>query len=195
MSAGTGSSRETREERQLRLIGELVAELSAASISWWLRGGWAMDFFLGRVTRPHDDIDLFAWRADSERLVEILVAAGFEEVGEPRPAAQRNLAEDDELVHVVLLERTPEGSMITPPGRWAAHLGGPESDDGPEEWPADMLEAPPGCLGALVAPIVDPAAQLEAIEAAARLPGHPLSEKHRLDREQLRDALAAVRPK
>lgn len=33
----------------------------------WLRGGWAIDFFLGRLTRDHADIDWFALAEDGER--------------------------------------------------------------------------------------------------------------------------------
>jgi phosphorylcholine metabolism protein LicD len=35
-------------DRQLALIKEFVALCEAADIECWLRGGWAMDFFLQR---------------------------------------------------------------------------------------------------------------------------------------------------
>ncbi len=47
--------------RQFALIKEFVSLCDAASIPCWLRGGWAMDFFLGRVMHEHEDIDLFVW--------------------------------------------------------------------------------------------------------------------------------------
>ena len=53
-----------------------------------------------------------------------------------------------------------------------------------------MLEFPPGRIGDLFAPIVDPAALLSAIESAARVPGHPLTKKYRNDMERIRAALA-----
>lgn len=31
---------------------------------WWVGGGWAIDGWLGRVTRPHHDIDLVVLRAE-----------------------------------------------------------------------------------------------------------------------------------
>ena len=58
---------------------------TAASVEFWLRGGWAVDFFLGRITREHEDIDLFVWGNDAPRLLERLQHAGFEEVGGPPP--------------------------------------------------------------------------------------------------------------
>jgi hypothetical protein len=48
----------------------MAAELN---VPVWLRGGWAMDFFLGQVTRDHADIDWFARAADAGRP---LVAGG-----------------------------------------------------------------------------------------------------------------------
>jgi hypothetical protein len=36
-----------RAERQLNLIGETVDLAESAGVEVWLRGGWAMDFFLG----------------------------------------------------------------------------------------------------------------------------------------------------
>jgi hypothetical protein len=39
---------------------------------WWVAGGWAIDLFLGRQTRPHGDIDLAILRADQPRLQDHL---------------------------------------------------------------------------------------------------------------------------
>lgn len=51
-----------------------IAEVTALGIDVWLRGGWAMDFFLGRVTRPHRDVDWFAWSSDAVRLAAALTS-------------------------------------------------------------------------------------------------------------------------
>jgi hypothetical protein len=101
---------ETREQKQLRLIAEVLDVLRAKSISYWLRGGWAVDFFLGEITRPHDDIDFFAWETDSENVVASLMGIGFEEVGGPPQTTQRNLKKEGEEVHIALLERTLDGN-------------------------------------------------------------------------------------
>jgi hypothetical protein len=61
-----------RATRQLRLIAEIVALSADTGIELWLRGGWALDFFLGEPTREHRDIDWFGWAADAPRVqVEI----------------------------------------------------------------------------------------------------------------------------
>ena len=38
--------------------------LQAFSGRWWISGGWALDMFLGRKTRSHDDIDIGILYAD-----------------------------------------------------------------------------------------------------------------------------------
>jgi len=35
-----------------------------ASVPWWIAGGWAIDLFLGRETRPHNDLDIGVLRRD-----------------------------------------------------------------------------------------------------------------------------------
>ena len=35
---------------------------------WWIAGGWALDLFVGRQTRAHNDIEIAIFRADAEAL-------------------------------------------------------------------------------------------------------------------------------
>lgn len=37
---------------------------------WCVAGGWALDLFLGRASRPHDDVELAVFRQDQSRLHE-----------------------------------------------------------------------------------------------------------------------------
>ena len=53
------------------------ARLRDAGIEYWLFGGWAVDFHVGSVTRPHDDVDLAVWLADVPRIAELLEADGW----------------------------------------------------------------------------------------------------------------------
>ena len=63
---------------QLLAIGSLGEALDNVGIDYWLFGGWAVDFLVGDVTRPHDDIDVAAWRRDYDAIKSTLVAAGWE---------------------------------------------------------------------------------------------------------------------
>jgi hypothetical protein len=38
--------------------------LGGVDAPWWLAGGWAIDAFLGRVTRVHEDTDVLVLRRD-----------------------------------------------------------------------------------------------------------------------------------
>ena len=51
------------------LTPEQVAQLlRGIDIPWWIAGGWALDLFLGRQTRAHNDIEICVYRGDVERL-------------------------------------------------------------------------------------------------------------------------------
>ena len=63
---------ERRASQQLSALGEVSDLLDKAGIAYWLFGGWAVDFYVGSVTRPHDDVDLAVWLVDSPRIVELL---------------------------------------------------------------------------------------------------------------------------
>src|SRR5215207_6340656 len=57
---------------QLAALAELDTLLAEHGISYWLFGGWAVDFHASRVTREHGDIDIAVWAADHGRLAALL---------------------------------------------------------------------------------------------------------------------------
>src|SRR5882724_11829263 len=64
---------------------EMAARLSGVTAPWYVAAGWAIDLFLGEVTRPHGDI-------------EIGVPAGrFEEVATRFPDCDFHVPIDGEL--------------------------------------------------------------------------------------------------
>jgi Aminoglycoside-2''-adenylyltransferase len=44
---------------------EVLEWLAPLSVPWWIAGGWALDLYLGEVTRPHGDIDVGIFRCDA----------------------------------------------------------------------------------------------------------------------------------
>lgn len=62
---------------QLAAIASLSRTLDDEAIDYWLFGGWAVDFWVGRITRVHDDIDVAAWRHDYEAIQTALQTAGW----------------------------------------------------------------------------------------------------------------------
>lgn len=173
-----------RARRQLELIGEFVALAAGAGVECWLRGGWGLDFLLGTVTRPHEDIDLFVWADDAPRLLAVLAQHGYQEVGGPPPEQQRNLVKAGEEFHMTLLDRNQRG-VVTAGGRWA---------DSP--WPAGMLEGPTGRIGDVRSRVISAEAQLWAKEEVPKALGRAQREHDPVDVALLREALvrAGVSP-
>jgi Aminoglycoside-2''-adenylyltransferase len=161
---------------QLRAIGHIVRAVDAGL---WLRGGWAMDFFLGEVTRPHRDIDFFCRDTDADRTVTRLAAFGYR-VLPGNPALQRDLLGPHDLeVQITLLGRDADGCPTVPAGPYAG-----------ARWPADLLDAPPGRIGDVTCPIVSPRAQIEIKEMMpVWVPGLPRRAKDLQDVVRLRSAL------
>ena len=168
-----------REDRQLALIGEFVHLAARARVECWLRGGWALDFLLGRVTRGHGDIDFFMWSEDAPAFAELLQEHGFEEVGGPPVEQQRNFVKAGEDIHVALLRREPSGVVVV--------AGGP-AEGAP--WPEGMLGGHVGRIGDVSCPIVSPESQLEVKEKFPEWTGRSARDWDRGDIELLRGALA-----
>ncbi|WP_212735648.1 GNAT family N-acetyltransferase [Herbidospora galbida] len=155
-------------DRQLTAI----AEIAGMGLDVWLRGGWAMDFTLGEVTRDHIDIDWFAWSDDADRLETALIARGFAPQPGPPREQQRDFTRDGVEVSFALLARD-----LTVAG--GTHRG--------EPWPAGLLDAPLGSLDGLTCPVISVAAQIEIKEMMpVWVPGLPLREKDMTDVARLR---------
>lgn len=168
-------------EAQLRAVAEISEVAARENIAVWLRGGWAMDFTLGRVTRPHADVDWFCFAADADRLGSALVALGFTGYGEGLRELQRDYLRDGVDVGVALLGRDAAGRVVVPAGPYA---GAP--------WPDGMLDAVPGRLGALSCPVISAAAQIEIKRMMpVWVPGMPRRDKDLADIALLTAELAA----
>lgn len=170
---------ERRADRQLGLIGEVVAIAADARVEVWLRGGWAMDFFLGEVTRDHVDIDWFAWAADALVLRDALLRRGYQLVDGPPMTQQLDVARDGEELSFAWLARDEVGHVVVGGGPWA---GAP--------YPSGMLDWPPARLGQVCCPIISPAAQIEIKQMMpVWVPGRPRRAKDAADLARLRAAL------
>lgn len=120
-------------EVQLQIIAEVTRILSGLDIEHWLFGGWGLDFLVGRVTRPHDDVDFFVWTEDFDDVVAALEPLGYQ----LRPEASDSLDESAFVnklgywVEFVKIERSARGDIVTP-GRYR---------DWP--WPVASFAGPP----------------------------------------------------
>ncbi|MDN3357051.1 hypothetical protein QWU11_31025 [Actinomadura sp. DC4] len=158
---------------------ETVTATTELGVEVWLRGGWAMDFFRGEVTRDHRDIDWFAWTGDAGVLGDELGRRGFQRATGLPADQQLDLLKDGEDLSFNLLRRDEAGHVVVGGGPWA---GSP--------WPEDMLDGRLGCIGGLRCPIINPRAQIEIKEMMpVWVPGAPRRAKDAEDIVRLRAAL------
>lgn len=168
-----------RSTRQLRLIGETVEIAKALGVEVWLRGGWAMDFFIGEVTRDHVDIDWFAWADDASALTDGLLRSGYELLPGPPADQQLDFCKQGVESSFALVGKDRSGRIVVAGGPWAG-----------EVWPEGMLDAPPGRIGALRCRIISPRAQIEIKQMMpVWVPGRPRRRKDAEDITRLQAAL------
>ena len=66
-----------KAEHQLYALVETHELLARHRYDSWLFGGWAVDFHVGSITRPHDDLDVAVWLDDYDRIAQLLEAEGW----------------------------------------------------------------------------------------------------------------------
>jgi hypothetical protein len=85
-----------------------------ARIEYWLFGGWAVDFHVGQVTRPHDDVDVGVWHADLPQIARLLADAGWSHAPEPEEDGGTGYERDDVRLELTFLARDEGGRVVTP---------------------------------------------------------------------------------
>lgn len=136
-------------DRQLAAIAEVREVSRGLAVDIWLRGGWAVDFYLGRVTRDHSDVDWFVWSGHLDAVTERLTDLGWECV-DTGSGPHRTMTRHD--VHMSFQAMAPGAGTA------------PVIVDGPlvgEHWPAAMIaDGQVGRIGAQDCLTISPAAQL-----------------------------------
>ena len=98
---------------QFKLISEIARQCKRARMRFWLRGGWALDFLIGRVTRSHSDIDLVTWRRHAGRIESLLLDAGYE-VATITDEAAIHFTKADQDIGIAFIKKDEEGRFVTP---------------------------------------------------------------------------------
>lgn len=136
---------------QLSAITEVLKAANELGIEAWLRGGWAMDFYLGQITREHEDVDWFVWDKDLPTISTLLTSRGWIDLAIQPLDQQRDLLRDGVELGFAPLIRAEAGRVVVG--------GGPYRG---EPWPEDMINnAAAGELEGIRCPIISPAAQIE----------------------------------
>lgn len=120
-------------ENQLAVLREIVSLLRRARIPYWVRGGWAVDFLIGRARPRHEDIDLVTWSRHAARLRRLLEDVSYQLAPTPQPVRQYDFVKNGVDVSFVFIRRDADGVIRSP--------GSPEW-----RWPDDALAHAPCTL-------------------------------------------------
>ncbi len=107
----------------LAALAELDALLRRRGVDYWLFGGWAVDFHVGRVTRAHGDIDVAVWLGDHRRVTRLLGGRAWVHRPEAGEDGYTCYQRGGVRLEVAFLTRDEAGRVYTP------------LRDGRGEWP------------------------------------------------------------
>jgi lincosamide nucleotidyltransferase A/C/D/E len=138
--------------------------LATGGVQVWLDGGWGVEALLGRIRRPHYDLDLVLGLDDLARAVDLLVRDGFG-------------ITEEELGRVVLVH-AEHGRVDLHPVTFDPHGNGmqvqlPAPPAAPLVYPSD------GFVSGLILGRAVPCIAAD-VQVSVRL-GYDRSEKHRQD--------------
>ncbi len=103
-----------RDEDQLVALASIQALLDPLGIEHWLFGGWAVDFHAGRVSRPHEDLDLAVWLVDRDRIASLLATDGWRHAPEEGEDGYTGYRRQDVRLELAFLARGTNGDIYTP---------------------------------------------------------------------------------
>ena len=163
--------------RQVVAVADVVDVATDLAVEVWLRGGWAMDFYLGEVTRDHLDVDWFVWADAMPGLVGELLRRGWTDLAEHPPEHQRDIVRGDVEMGFAPLTSAPDGCPAVGGGPWRG-----------ARFPEQMLTAAvDGWLDGVRCRVIDPAAQVEIKQMMpVWAPGRPRRSKDAIDVARLR---------
>lgn len=105
---------------------EVLACLEAAGVGVWLDGGWGIDALVGRVSRPHDDLDVAIASEDVATAQEALGLLGFRHAREALPGLPARLvlrdAEGRQVdIHPLVFDEMGAGHQDLGGGTWGIY--------------------------------------------------------------------------
>src|SRR5689334_15408937 len=59
---------------------KVIARMRSFPAQWWVAGGWAIDLFLGQVTRSHGDLEIGIWRGDQAKIQAVFPGRRWDKV-------------------------------------------------------------------------------------------------------------------
>ena len=100
--------------RQLDAIASLAHLFRERRIDAWLFGGWAVDFWVGRVSRTHDDVDLAVLLGDRAAIHDLILGAGWLPAPVDDEAIGAGYRRHDVLLELTFVETDDDGRVLIP---------------------------------------------------------------------------------
>ncbi len=99
---------------QLKILTEISFIFKGIDTDFWLRGGWAIDFLLGEITRLHSDIDIVTWISNRKQLENTLIEAGYEQIPVPEEFCNRqsDFRKDNIDITFIYITYNTDGSLM-----------------------------------------------------------------------------------
>jgi hypothetical protein len=105
---------EEQASLQLSALAEVNESLQKAGIDYWLFGGWAVDFYVGSVTRLHDDVDLAVWLVDIPQITKLLLTNGWHHAPSEDEDGGTGFEREEIRVELTYLVRNDDGLTSIP---------------------------------------------------------------------------------
>ena len=100
--------------QQLEAIAGVAQRLRERGVDHWLFGGWAVDFWVGRVTREHGDVDLAVWQRDRLAIHATLLGDGWHTVPVDDEAIGAGYRRDDVLLELTFVTTDDDARVLIP---------------------------------------------------------------------------------
>lgn len=94
-------------------LHQVVRIFNFHSITYWLIGGWAIDLFLGFVSRPHKDIDFLVLDTCFDHCLDLLQSANYSIVPHSKGAEGAAVQNDASLIDITKICICQSGSIQT----------------------------------------------------------------------------------
>lgn len=84
----------------------VAALLARTPVHWYVAGGWAIDLFLGSLTRAHTDLEIAVPRTDFHHLADAFPGYAWDAVGDGRAWPYPAVADDPDIHQTWLRDLT-----------------------------------------------------------------------------------------
>lgn len=99
---------------QTAALASVAEALDSADLEHWFFGGWGVDLWVGRVTRPHEDIDVLVLRREQPRVDAALTAAGWMHTPHSDDVVGTNYAGDGADLQLTFADVGDDGGVVVP---------------------------------------------------------------------------------